>query len=92
MATRIDLAKRLLQRADDDEAAAKAMLPIESVTDVIVGMLAQQAVEKSLKAVLSFSAVNWGGKSGTDSSRPHSCCLIVCVLGLEIGGVDALVP
>jgi mRNA interferase MazF len=59
MATRIDLAKRLLQRADDDEAAAKAMLPIESVTDVIVGMLAQQAVEKSLKAVLSFSAVNF---------------------------------
>jgi hypothetical protein len=33
MATRIDLAKRLLQRAGDDEAAAKAMLPIESVTD-----------------------------------------------------------
>ena len=59
MATRIDLAKRLLQRAGDDEAAAKAMLPIESVTDVIVGMLAQQAVEKSLKAVLSFSAVNF---------------------------------
>lgn len=28
MATRIDLAKRLLQRAGDDEAAAKAMLPI----------------------------------------------------------------
>ncbi|HEX3517783.1 MAG TPA: hypothetical protein VHT29_01965 [Solirubrobacteraceae bacterium] len=48
MATpRIDLAKRLLHRAGDDEAAAKAMLPIESVTDVIVGMLAQQAVEKS---------------------------------------------
>jgi hypothetical protein len=59
MATRIDLAKRLLQRAADDEAAAKAMLPIESVADVIVGMLAQQAVEKSLKAVLSFSAVNF---------------------------------
>jgi HEPN domain-containing protein len=59
MATRRDLAKQLLQRASDDEAAAKAMLPVESVTDVIVGTLAQQAVEKSIKAVLSFNAVNF---------------------------------
>jgi HEPN domain-containing protein len=59
MATRIDLAKQLLQRAGDDEAAAKAMLHVGSVTDVIVGMLAQQAVEKSIKAVLSFNAVKF---------------------------------
>jgi HEPN domain-containing protein len=59
MATNIDLAKQLLQRADDDEAAAKAMLHVGSVTDVIVGMLAQQAVEKSIKAVLSFNAVKF---------------------------------
>jgi len=41
MASQRDLAKQLLQRAGDDEAAAKAMLPIEAVTDAIVGMLAR---------------------------------------------------
>jgi hypothetical protein len=41
MASRRDLAKQLLQRAVEDEAAAKATLPIQAVTDAIVGMLAQ---------------------------------------------------
>ncbi len=59
MATRFDLAKKVLHRAGDDEAAARALLNVGSVTDVIVGMLAQQAVEKSIKAVLSFDAVEF---------------------------------
>jgi HEPN domain-containing protein len=53
MATQSDLAKQLLRRASDDEAATQAMLPIESVTDVIVAFHAQQGVEKSIKAVLA---------------------------------------
>jgi HEPN domain-containing protein len=53
MASQRDLAEQLLRRASDDEAAAKAMLPIESVTDVIVAFHAQQGVEKSIKAVLA---------------------------------------
>src|SRR6185437_239024 len=53
MATGRDLAEQLLRRAADDEAAARAMLPLESVTDAIVGFHAQQAVEKSLKVVLA---------------------------------------
>jgi HEPN domain-containing protein len=57
MASESDLAERLLRRASDDEAAAKAMLPVESVTDVIVGQHAQQGVEKSLKAVLAARGV-----------------------------------
>ena len=52
MASQHDLAEQLLQRASDDEAAARAMLPIESVTDMIVGMLAQHGVEKSIKFLL----------------------------------------
>lgn len=36
MASQHDLAEQLLQRASDDEAAARAMLLIESVTDMIV--------------------------------------------------------
>ncbi|HLL92853.1 MAG TPA: HEPN domain-containing protein [Solirubrobacteraceae bacterium] len=59
MANQHDLAEQLLQRASDDEAAARAMLPIESVTDMIVGTLAQQAVEKSIKAVLVARGVDF---------------------------------
>jgi HEPN domain-containing protein len=59
MATGRDLAEHLLRRAADDEAAARAMLPIESVTDSIVGFHAQQGVEKSLQAVLAMRDVEF---------------------------------
>jgi HEPN domain-containing protein len=59
MATGQDLAEQLLRKAVDDEAAARAMLPLERVTDAIVGFHAQQAVEKSLKAVLAARDVDF---------------------------------
>src|ERR1700690_958329 len=59
MATEHDLAEQLLRRAREDEAAAKAMLPIEGVVDVIVCFHAQQAVEKALKAVLAAHRVEF---------------------------------
>jgi HEPN domain-containing protein len=59
MASQRDLAGQLLQRAGDDEAAARAMLPVETVTDAIVGMLAQQGVEKSIKAVLAARGIDF---------------------------------
>jgi HEPN domain-containing protein len=55
MASQADLARELLGLAKDDEAAARAMLENDSVTDAIVGFHCQQAVEKSLKAVLAAS-------------------------------------
>lgn len=42
-----DLAASLLDRASDDDAAIRALLDVESVTNSIVGFHAQQAVEKS---------------------------------------------
>jgi hypothetical protein len=53
MAGELDLAEQLLRRAADDEAAAKALLPVKSVTNVIVGQHAQQGVEKAIKAILA---------------------------------------
>lgn len=53
MADQHDLAAVLLARATDDEAAVRALLDVESVTDPIVGFHAQQAVEKALKSVLA---------------------------------------
>jgi HEPN domain-containing protein len=59
MAESGDLARELLGLAGDDESAARAMLPVGSVTDAIVGFHAQQAVEKALKAVLASHAIEF---------------------------------
>lgn len=54
MATSADLASRLLAAAENDELMVKSVLPVPGVTDAGVGMLAQQAVEKAIKAVLAY--------------------------------------
>jgi HEPN domain-containing protein len=48
-----DLPRVLLGLARDDDFAARSLLPVEGVADAILGFHAQQAVEKSLKAVLA---------------------------------------
>ena len=53
MATNGDLARLLLAAAENDELMAKSVLPVPGVTDAGVGMLAQQAVEKAIKAVFA---------------------------------------
>lgn len=47
-----DLARLLLERAEEDRAAAAALAE-EQVADRAVGLHAQQAVEKALKAVIA---------------------------------------
>ncbi len=91
MASQRDLAELLLQRASDDEAAARAVLPIESVTDLIVGMLAQQGVEKSIKTVLAAH--------GADFPFTHDigglvriCNEIGALLPGDLGDIDQLTP
>lgn len=59
MATSVDLARRLLGAAENDELMARSVLPVEGVTDAGVGNLAQQAVEKALKAALAANAVEF---------------------------------
>ncbi|HEY5193233.1 MAG TPA: HEPN domain-containing protein [Solirubrobacteraceae bacterium] len=91
MATGRDLAEQLLRRAADDEAAARAMLPLESVTNAIMGFHAQQAVEKSLKAVLAARDVDFpfihdiGGLADLCQEAGVS-------LPEELAGVDGLTP
>ena len=48
-----EVARALLDRARDDAEAVRATLDVERVTGAVVGFHAQQAVEKSLKAVLA---------------------------------------
>jgi HEPN domain-containing protein len=54
-----ELARQLLERADDEVAAARALLDVPDVSDFIIGFHAQQAVEKALKAVLAMGAVEY---------------------------------
>jgi HEPN domain-containing protein len=59
MADHRDLARELIGLAEDDRAAAAALLDVEGVSDAIVAFHAQQAVEKSLKAVLASRGVDF---------------------------------
>jgi HEPN domain-containing protein len=54
-----DLAKELLGLARDDEAAARALAPLDGIADAIVGFHCQQAVEKALKAGLASREVDF---------------------------------
>lgn len=54
-----DMPSMLLGLARDDELAARALLPLKGVTDAIIGFHAQQAVEKSLKAVLAGRGIEF---------------------------------
>ena len=91
MATEHDLAEQLLRRACEDEAAAKAMLPIQEVADVIVCFHAQQAVEKALKAVLATHRVKFERQA--DLRVPIGQCESADLsLPDELAEVDLLSP
>jgi HEPN domain-containing protein len=59
MADQHDLARELLDRAQDDHVAAQALLDVPAVSEAIVGFHAQQAVEKAFKAVLAHRGVTF---------------------------------
>jgi HEPN domain-containing protein len=59
MADQSDLARELLELARDDRAAAAALLEVGAVSDAIVGFHAQQAVEKTLKAMLAAASAEF---------------------------------
>lgn len=53
MASSIDLGRRLLGAAVNDELMARSVLTVEGVTDAGLGNPCQQAVEKAIKSVLA---------------------------------------
>jgi HEPN domain-containing protein len=54
-----DLARVLLDRADDDLALVRRVADDAGIADAIVGFHAQQAVEKAIKAVLAAREVEY---------------------------------
>lgn len=59
MTDEADLPAVLLGLARDDEYAARSLLPVAGVADAILGFHSQQAVEKSLKAVLAARGIEY---------------------------------
>ena len=55
-----DLAQRLLRRADADVTLVRHVVGNADIADAIVGFHAQQAVEKSIKAVLAAHEITYG--------------------------------
>jgi HEPN domain-containing protein len=91
MASERDLADQLLRRAREDLAAVEAMVPVGTVSDAIVVFLAQQAVEKSLKAVLAARAGEFPFIHDID--RLGELCAAARVqLPDELDGADRLTP
>jgi HEPN domain-containing protein len=56
---RVDLARVLLARAEDDETLVRKVNSDTEIADAIVGFHAQQAAEKSIKAVLAARGVSF---------------------------------
>jgi HEPN domain-containing protein len=69
-----DLARVLLDRAEDDITLVRRVVDDTEIADAIVGFHAQQAVEKALKAVLAAREIEY--------AKTHA-------LGYPIGLVEA---
>ena len=67
-----EVAKILLQAAEQDLAACEALAHAPGIGDAIVGFHAQQATEKALKAVLS--------RHGVEFRRTHDLALLLDLL------------
>jgi HEPN domain-containing protein len=55
-----DLARRLLRRADNDATLVRRVIDDADIADAIIGFHAQQAVEKSIKAVPAAREIKYG--------------------------------
>jgi HEPN domain-containing protein len=81
----------LLGLARADEIAARALLPVEGVTDAIVGFHAQQAVEKSLKAVLAGGGIEFPYTHDLDGLA-ELCKRNGIDVPAELADIDRLAP
>jgi HEPN domain-containing protein len=91
MARQRDLAEQMLDRAREDEAAARAMLDVGAVTDAIVGFHAQQAVEKALKAVLAARGIDFPFTHDLEGLA-ELCQEAGCELPPGLADIDRLTP
>ncbi len=86
-----DVADALLAKASGDEAGLRALVDHHDVPDHVAGFLAQQAIEKALKAVLTARNVPFERRHDID----YLCSLIEDAgldLAAELKAAVALTP
>jgi HEPN domain-containing protein len=91
MATCADLARRLLDAARDDELMASSLLPVKGVTDAGIGLHAQQAVEKAIKAVLTVKETEFPFTHDLERLREFAKKSEID-LPTTLNGIEALTP
>jgi HEPN domain-containing protein len=74
-----DLARVLLDRADDDIRLVRRVVDDADIADAIVGFHAQQAVEKAIKAVLAAREIEY--------AKTHALGYLIGLV--ETNGIDA---
>lgn len=91
MANERDLALCLIQRAQEDLDAVQAMLDLRPVADAVIGLHAHQAVQRSLKAVLAISALEYPFTHDIDALA-ELCEAAGTALPAELDDADHLTP
>lgn len=86
-----ELALDLMGRAEEDLRAVQAMLDVPPIADAVVGLHAQQAVERALKAVLAAGALEYPFTHDIDGLA-ELCEAAGTVLPPELDEADLLTP
>lgn len=91
MASERDLALDLMQRAEEDLATVQAMLGTAPIADAVVGLHAQRAVERALKAVLAAGELEYPFTHDIDALA-ELCEAAGSTLPSELDEADLLTP
>ena len=91
MASEHDLALELMHRAEEDLATVQAMLAVAPIADAVVGLYAQQAVERALKAVLAAGQLEYPFTHDIDALA-ELCEAAGSTLPSELDEADLLTP
>ncbi|MFZ2050368.1 MAG: HEPN domain-containing protein [Solirubrobacteraceae bacterium] len=86
-----DLALELMYRAEEDLSTVQAMLGVAPIADAVVGLHAQQAVERALKAVLAAGQLEYPFTHDIDALA-ELCEAAGSTLPSELDEADLLTP
>lgn len=86
-----DLALELMHRAEEDLSTVQAMLGVIPIADAVVGLHAQQAVERALKAVLAAGQLEYPFTHDIDALA-ELCEAAGSTLPSELDEADLLTP
>jgi HEPN domain-containing protein len=86
-----DLALELMHRAEEDLSTVQAMLGVMPIADAVVGLHAQRAVERALKAVLAAGQFEYPFTHDIDALA-ELCEAAGSTLPSELDEADLLTP